>query len=160
MLHRGLKCNQKASVFSHCLWNLLSAHFLNWTISNTDKNFLTTGSLHGRFDWEIKIWNALEASLIFWSGIKLSSSYLLFCGGRDFIFSMMLIHQQSSTLKQLLKVPKTKAAKQERCNGPHFKMRLHLNLNAVKDIGHYGTWAEKELSVPTKPQRGHLHFLK
>lgn len=90
----------------------------------------------------------------------LCSSHLLFRGERDFIFSMLLIHQQSSTFKQLLKAPKTNSAKQEKGYGAHFKMGVNLSLNAIKDIGHYATCEEKELSVPTKPQREHLLFLK
>ena len=52
---------------------------------------------------------------------------------------MLLIHQQSSTFKQLLKVPKPNSAKQEKGSGAHFKMGVYLSLNALKDIGHDGT---------------------
>lgn len=73
---------------------------------------------------------------------------------------MLLIHHQSSTFKQLLKAPKTNSAKQEKGYGAHFEMGVHLSLHAIKDIGHYATCEEKELSVPTKSQREHLLFLK
>lgn len=90
----------------------------------------------------------------------LCSSHWLFCGGRDFLLSMLLIHRQSPTFKQLLKVPQTNSAMQEKGSGTHFKMGVYWNLDAVKDMGYCGTWEEKELSVSTKSQREHLLFLK
>lgn len=52
---------------------------------------------------------------------------------------MLLIHRQSPTFKQLLKVPQTNSAMQEKGSGTHFKMGVYWNLDAVKDMGYCGT---------------------
>ena len=50
------------------------------------------------------------------------------------MFSMLLIHPQSPTFKQLLNIPKTSSAKQEKGYGTRIKKGVNLSLNELKTL--------------------------
>lgn len=116
--------NQKTSVPSYSVKSVLSPFSeLNYI---KDKQKITTNRLlAGQIllrDQNLK-WSG-DTVLIFCSVETLCSNHLLLCRGRTTIFSKLLIQHQSSTLKQMLKVPKNSSGKQNRVITPVLKWNL------------------------------------